>query len=188
MRRIFDGFRSGGSPEFDRYVASEGAVAPPFRGLLRAGRGHAPPRSERVAVDATGPKSIAIRARPRWRNSPRTSRATSCFIKFLQWHVDRQLARSSGACARSKGMRIGLYHDLALGHRPLRRGSLGARGRFYAAGCRVGAPPDDFSPAGPGLGLSAARSRRRTAPTAINFSRNRFARTRATAERCASIT
>jgi 4-alpha-glucanotransferase len=44
-------------------------------------------------------------------------------------------------------MRIGLYHDLALATD--RYGSdLWAHRRFYAAGCRVGSPPDDFSPSG----------------------------------------
>ena len=68
------------------------------------------------------------------------------FYEFLQWHIDRQLAEVQ-AHALERGMRIGLYHDLALAtdhwgadvwaHRP-----------FYATGCRVGSPPDDFSPHG----------------------------------------
>jgi 4-alpha-glucanotransferase len=42
---------------------------------------------------------------------------------------------------------IGLYHDLALATD--RSGSdLWAHGRFYVQGCRVGSPPDAFSPTG----------------------------------------
>jgi len=44
-------------------------------------------------------------------------------------------------------MSIGLYHDLALATD--RCGSdLWAHRASFVAGCRVGAPPDDFSPAG----------------------------------------
>jgi len=68
------------------------------------------------------------------------------FYKFLQWHVDRQLAAVQ-AHAMEQGMRIGLYHDLALATD--RWGAdLWANRTFYIAGCRVGAPPDEFSPFG----------------------------------------
>jgi 4-alpha-glucanotransferase len=68
------------------------------------------------------------------------------FHGWLQWLVDRQLAAVQEH-ALAAGMRIGLYHDLALatdragsdlwGHRP-----------FFITGCRVGSPPDGFSPNG----------------------------------------
>jgi 4-alpha-glucanotransferase len=68
------------------------------------------------------------------------------FHQYLQWQIDLQL-RHAQQRARDRRMAIGLYHDLALatdrfgsdlwGHRP-----------FYVAGCRVGSPPDDFSPKG----------------------------------------
>jgi len=68
------------------------------------------------------------------------------FHGWLQWIVDRQLARVQQH-ARKAGMRIGLYHDLALATD--RCGSdLWAHRKFYVAGCRVGSPPDDFSPTG----------------------------------------
>ncbi len=68
------------------------------------------------------------------------------FYKFLQWSVDRQLAAAQ-AHAIGQGMRIGLYHDLALATD--RWGAdLWANRSFYIAGCRVGAPPDEFSPLG----------------------------------------
>src|SRR5207248_6273279 len=60
--------------------------------------------------------------------------------------VDLQLAKVQEH-ARKSGMTIGLYHDMALATD--RCGSdLWAHRRFYVAGCRVGSPPDDFSPTG----------------------------------------
>ena len=68
------------------------------------------------------------------------------FYKWVQWQVDRQLAHAQ-AHALQTGMAIGLYHDLALATD--RCGSdLWAHGDFYVRGCRVGSPPDDFSPKG----------------------------------------
>lgn len=68
------------------------------------------------------------------------------FHGWLQWLVDGQLQRVQ-ARARELGMSIGLYHDLALATD--RCGSdLWAHRPFYVAGCRVGSPPDDFSPSG----------------------------------------
>jgi 4-alpha-glucanotransferase len=68
------------------------------------------------------------------------------FQGWLQWNVDRQLARVQQHALQA-GMRIGLYHDLALATD--RCGSdLWAHRKFYVAGCRVGSPPDDFSPTG----------------------------------------
>ncbi len=68
------------------------------------------------------------------------------FLNLLQWHVDRQLAEAQ-AHAISRGMRIGLYHDLALATDRF-GADLWANREFYATGARVGAPPDDFSPKG----------------------------------------
>ena len=68
------------------------------------------------------------------------------FYQYLQWIVDEQLAAAQKH-ARDRGLRIGLYHDLALATD--RFGSdLWAHRPYYNAGCRVGAPPDSFSPDG----------------------------------------
>ncbi len=68
------------------------------------------------------------------------------FYQYAQWQFDRQLAAAQEH-ARRRGLRIGLYHDLALA---LDRcgADFWAYRPFYVAGCRVGAPPDDFSPSG----------------------------------------
>ena len=68
------------------------------------------------------------------------------FYQYLQWQIDLQLAASQQR-ARDRKLSIGLYHDLALATD--RFGSdLWAHRPFYVAGCRVGSPPDDFSPKG----------------------------------------
>ncbi|MGD0437500.1 MAG: 4-alpha-glucanotransferase [Bryobacteraceae bacterium] len=68
------------------------------------------------------------------------------FHKYVQWQLDLQLADAQKH-ATARGLRIGLYHDLALATD--RFGSdLWAHRDFYVSGCRVGAPPDAFSPKG----------------------------------------
>jgi 4-alpha-glucanotransferase len=68
------------------------------------------------------------------------------FYQYAQWQVDLQLARVQ-AQTRDLGMPIGLYHDLALATD--RTGAdVWAHSDFYVNGCRVGSPPDDFSPDG----------------------------------------
>lgn len=82
------------------------------------------------------------------------------FHKYLQWLTETQLAEAHQH-GRGKGLSIGLYHDLALATD--RCGfDLWAHRSFYASQCRVGAPPDDFSPKGQDWGFpppSAARRR-----------------------------
>jgi 4-alpha-glucanotransferase len=68
------------------------------------------------------------------------------FHKYLQWQLDLQFGAAQEH-ARERGLSIGLYHDLALATD--RFGSdLWAHREHYVAGCRVGAPPDAFSPKG----------------------------------------
>jgi 4-alpha-glucanotransferase len=68
------------------------------------------------------------------------------FHGWLQWLIDCQIKKVQ-AHAHKAGMRIGLYHDLALATD--RCGSdLWAHRKFYVNGCRVGSPPDEFSPTG----------------------------------------
>ena len=86
------------------------------------------------------PESAAVMAfaKKHWRSV--------LFYQYLQWQVDLQIGAAQRYC-RAQGLKIGLYHDLALATD--RCGSdLWAHRKFYAAGCRVGSPPDDFSPKG----------------------------------------
>ena len=87
--------------------------------------------------DPCSPETVAFR-RKRWRRV--------MFYEYLQWQIDLQLAGAQ-QWARDRHLSIGLYHDLALATD--RFGSdLWAHRPFYVAGCRVGSPPDDFSPKG----------------------------------------
>jgi len=80
------------------------------------------------------------------------------FHKYIQWQLDVQLAASQRH-ALEQGLSIGLYHDLALATD--RFGSdLWAHRRFFVSGCRVGAPPDGFSPKGQDWGFPPPASER----------------------------
>ena len=68
------------------------------------------------------------------------------FHKYVQWQIDVQL-EAAQKYARKRGLRIGLYHDLALATD--RFGcDLWSQRDFYVSGCRVGSPPDNFAPEG----------------------------------------
>jgi 4-alpha-glucanotransferase len=98
------------------------------------------------------PESAAVRAfrAKHWRSV--------LFYQYLQWQICVQLSRAQQR-ARARGLAIGLYHDLALATD--RFGSdLWAHRPFYVAGCRVGAPPDGFSPAGQDWGFPPPNSQR----------------------------
>jgi 4-alpha-glucanotransferase len=98
------------------------------------------------------PESNATRefARRHWR--------TVLFYKYMQWQLDLQLAQSQQH-AIERGLSVGLYHDLALATD--RFGSdLWAHRDFFVSGCRVGAPPDDFSPKGQDWGFPPPNSDR----------------------------
>jgi 4-alpha-glucanotransferase len=73
------------------------------------------------------------------------------FYCYLQWRIDQQAAAGQDA-ARAAGLPIGLYHDL-----PLATDRFGcelwAHRDCYMSGCRVGSPPDDFSPKGQDWGF-----------------------------------
>ena len=76
---------------------------------------------------------------------------TVLFHKYVQWQLDIQLREAQEHACRM-GLPVGLYHDLALATD--RWGcDLWANREFYVTGCRVGAPPDDFSPEGQDWGF-----------------------------------
>lgn len=68
------------------------------------------------------------------------------FYKYVQFVIDEQLSGTQQH-ALDRGMPVGLYHDLALATDNC-GADLWAYRDFYVNGCRVGAPPDDFSPNG----------------------------------------
>ena len=68
------------------------------------------------------------------------------FYQYLQWQIDIQLRRAQQR-ARAHRLSIGPYHDLALATDRFGSDLWGYRA-FYVPGCRVGSPPDEFSPNG----------------------------------------
>jgi 4-alpha-glucanotransferase len=74
------------------------------------------------------------------------------FHEFVQWGADRQLAACRDA-ARIHGMPIGLYMDLAVGIDP-RGADAWMHQDTVLTDVSVGAPPDEFNPAGQDWGLA----------------------------------
>jgi 4-alpha-glucanotransferase len=86
------------------------------------------------------PESAETRefARKHWRSV--------LYYKYVQWQLDLQLG-SAQEHALKRGMRVGVYHDLALANDRFGADLWAHRG-FFINGARVGAPPDIFSPKG----------------------------------------
>jgi 4-alpha-glucanotransferase len=80
------------------------------------------------------------------------------FYEFLQWQISKQLSAAQ-QYARGRGMSIGLYHDLALATDSF-GSEVWAHRDFFVGGCRVGSPPDDFSPSGQDWGFPPPNSER----------------------------
>jgi 4-alpha-glucanotransferase len=143
LRRAFDSFT--GSAEFDRFVAEEGGPLHDF--AVYCALDEAMHRRDANVwlwrdwpAEYRDPRSAAVA------EFAQEHSQDILFFKFLQWQIDAQIAEVQ-AHALAQGMRIGLYHDLALATD--RWGAdFWAYRPFYADGCRVGAPPDDFSPNG----------------------------------------
>lgn len=146
LRAVFEEFTaSGGSPEFTEYAEAEGALVHDFA-IYCALDVEMHRRNPDVWLWTDWPPEYRDPRSPAVSEFAKEHHQSVLFYKFLQWHIDRQLAAVQ-AYALEKGMRIGLYHDLALAtdrygedlwtHRP-----------YYVDGCRVGSPPDDFSPNG----------------------------------------
>ncbi|MCC7497675.1 MAG: 4-alpha-glucanotransferase [Bryobacterales bacterium] len=73
------------------------------------------------------------------------------FHKYVQWQIDVQL-RAAAEYAAAKKLPLGLYHDLALATDRF-GADLWSHPDAFVSGCRVGSPPDDFSPNGQDWGF-----------------------------------
>ena len=73
------------------------------------------------------------------------------YFEYLQWQAEAQLATVARR-ARARGMRMGLYRDLAVG---VNEGGSETwiRPHLHAAGAHAGAPPDELNPAGQDWGF-----------------------------------
>jgi len=81
-----------------------------------------------------------------------TDRAACEFHEFVQWVADRQL-QTCKETARRCGMPIGLYVDLAVGIHP-HGADAWSEQDCVLPNVSVGAPPDEFNPAGQNWGLA----------------------------------
>ncbi len=136
---------AGGSSEFDRYVEAEGCALHDFAVFCALDEAmHR--RDPNVWLWQDWPPEYHDPHSPAVAQFADEHREKVSFFKFLQWHIDRQLGEAQ-AHAIARGMRVGLYHDLALATDRF-GADLWATRPFYATGARVGAPPDDFSPKG----------------------------------------
>ncbi len=143
LRQIFENF--GGSPEFQKFISEEGALLDDFA-VYCALDAEMHRRDAQVWLWKDWPEEYRDARSPAVEQFAKEHERDVLFYKFLQWQIDVQLAQVQEH-ALARGMRVGLYHDLALATD--RWGAdLWANGRFYARGCRVGSPPDDFSPKG----------------------------------------
>jgi 4-alpha-glucanotransferase len=143
LRRVFSAFT--GSPDFDAYIAEQGQHLHDFA-VYCALDAEMHAQDPNVWLWTDWPAEYRDPGSPSVAEFTSTHHRSVLFYKFLQWHIDRQLAEAQ-THALEAGMKIGIYHDLALATD--RFGSdLWANRSFYVNGARVGSPPDDFSPNG----------------------------------------
>jgi len=151
LRQSFQRFQeSGHTRAFEEFVRMEGALLHDFA-MFCALDEDIHRRNPQIwlwkdwPAEYQDPKSSAVA------EFAAQHRGEVLFYKFLQWQVDRQLAEAQDH-AIARGMKIGLYHDLALA-----TDSFGAdlwmNRPFYARGARVGAPPDELAPSGQDWGF-----------------------------------
>ncbi len=143
LTRVFAGFE--GNPEFDAYVAEQGRHLHDFAVYCALDR-EMHRRDPNIYLWSDWPEPYRDPRSHEVAEFAREHERDVIFYKFLQWHIDRQLAEAQ-AHAFASGMKIGLYHDLALATDRF-GADLWANGEFYIQGARVGSPPDDFSPNG----------------------------------------
>ncbi len=146
LRLLFAEFRSKGRPrEFEDYRLREGDLLYRFATYCALNE-HLHENDPDLWIWPAWPAGYQDPESPETREFQRKHAEVILFYQYVQWQIDIQL-KAAQQYARVKGLSIGLYHDLALATD--RCGSdLWAHRPFYVAGCRVGSPPDDFSPAG----------------------------------------
>ena len=150
LRLAYDGFRTSAPPQrradFEAYRQEQGDA------LMRFA-------SFECLREHYAPKPWPEWPEP-WRNPDRASlqgfrqahRDKYEFHEFVQWIADRQLHACKDA-ARRHGLPIGLYIDLAVGIDPHGADAWSQQGAVLAD-VSVGAPPDEFNPAGQDWGLA----------------------------------
>ena len=145
LERAFDEGRSAESAAFDQFVREQGPELEQFA-LFCALDQYFRETQPGVWLWKDWPSEYQDPASAACRQFAARQRRSLRFYSWLQWQIAQQLAAAQAA-AIAAGMTIGLYHDLALATD--RFGSeLWAHRERFVAGCRVGSPPDGFSPEG----------------------------------------
>lgn len=136
----FENFEaSGGDPAFDAWLSAGGASLERFATHQALSEVHGPywcnwPDAFR---DNASAEVAEFRA------------ANACTVRFhawAQWMAEKQLQAVADTAA-TRGMRHGLYLDLAVGTHP-HGAETWSDGEIFAPGVSLGAPPDAFSPDG----------------------------------------
>ena len=158
LERIFEQFRAARVPahlerdDFDAYVLAQGRLLDDYA-VYCALDEEMHRRDANVWLWTDWPAEYRDPRGAAVREFAEQHRERILFFKFLQWQIAVQAA-DAHARALGQGMRIGLYHDLALATDRF-GADLWAQRRFFASGCRVGAPPDELAPSGQDWGFPA---------------------------------
>jgi glycogen operon protein len=139
LRALFDASGASLSAELDAFTARGGAALETYATFCALSREQGLPWQQWPA-ELRDPTTHAVR-----RFAQAHSRELRFHI-FLQWLCERQLAAASGA-ARTAGMEIGLYRDLAVGGAP-DGAEAWSQQSLLASGVSIGAPPDPLGPNG----------------------------------------
>ena len=131
-------------PEFQTYLEREGDLLDRFA-IYCALDEHLHKRDPNVWIWPDWPEAYRRPDSPEVAQFRKRHWRSVLFYKYVQWQLDLQLAAAQ-EYARQK-LPIGLYHDLALAT-DSRGSDLWAHGQAFISGCRVGSPPDGFSPKG----------------------------------------
>ncbi len=145
LRMCFESFRPADHPAYRQFIDREGDFLHEFA-VYCALDAHFRSTIAGLWLWTDWPEDYHDPGSPACQSFARDHARELVFYCWLQWHLDRQLAEVQ-ARAKSRGMAVGLYHDLALATD--RTGcDLWANPHHFVSGCRVGAPPDNFSPDG----------------------------------------
>lgn len=151
LKALFDKFQQSvhGQSErgvkFDEYCAREGDLLENFALYCALDEAlHAEDKTRWTWLD--WPPEYQDPTSEECRQFAQEHRESLDFYKYVQFLIEEQLAEAQ-EYTKKKGMAIGLYHDLALATDSA-GADLWAYRNFYVTGCRVGSPPDEFSPKG----------------------------------------
>jgi 4-alpha-glucanotransferase len=154
LRLVHANFVSSGSPDrlafFKEFVRKAGADLA-SSSLFQALRSHFTLDDSSLADWKRWPPCYRSPHTPEAQQFAKDHVSDISFFSWLQWIADQQLAavKEASAC---RGMRIGLYRDLAVGCDRTGSETWSRPGDFLKA-TEVGAPPDILNPSGQNWGL-----------------------------------